>query len=588
MAHQRSNSSDGFAIDNGEKSPLFVSQPHLIRDVGDSGDDNDFRVYDSAASKPISAATTARRSMPCTKNEASSSVASTFSAHDVVDFNVLLGLTMAGMAASLLTTMFGMFHVKLFLTAYQLPLATYSIGNVIYSLVNTANDVAGAWLVDQAATVVRADRTTVRKRSDLIGGTGCVFALCFLVPFFRPWTNLDRNTSMRRWWDGLHFVVSVSLYDTMYSFAMILHSSIVMNDHEMSDVKRIRFLALCKGTNLLVSLAVARLGLYLFDPQNLTIFRLFLLALAALVGCLSMLAQRCISEPTTARCATFPLRNRIEREKPSDGNSTVECLESSKFHPIKCRPLEWRRVVSDFWRHDNFRAWIGMEMLLEAQTTFLVFFRQTFFDRLVHTNADDGTGGVDKDTSDWILSTIGPMKALISLLIFLPIQRFGYAQVYRYVFVANLVLALFMLVCATEHSTSWIVAFLIVYPVLLSSIQSAGFALAMADMVLEMKFKHAVSNRWDEPSLVGLFMGANALMCKPMESLLPIVAAQAMMSANAAQVQRNLFYVLVLPPLLFSGLQLLAWKNYDLSILRTNQLRKELQSLVKKQAKLSS
>jgi hypothetical protein len=73
-----------------------------------------------------------------------------------------------------------------------------------------------------------------------------------------------------------------------------------------------------------------------------------------------------------------------------------------------------------------------------------------------------------------------------------------------------------------------------------------------------------------------------------MESLLPIVAAQAMMSANAAQVQRNLFYVLVLPPLLFSGLQLLAWKNYDLSILRTNQLRKELQSLVKKQAKLSS
>jgi hypothetical protein len=581
MAHQRSSSSDRFAMDNGEKSPLFVSQSHLIPDVGDSG--GDVCVYDSAAC----AATATRRTMQSTKNEASSSVAGTFRAHDVVDFNVLLGLTIAGIAASLLSTVFGMFHVKLFLTAYQLPLASYSIGNVIYSLVNTANDVAGAWLVDQVATVVRADRTTMRKRSDLVGGTGCVFALCFLVPFFRPWTHLNRNNSMQRWWDGLHFVVSLSLYDTMYSFAMILHSSIVMNDHEMSDVRRIRFLALCKGTNLLVSLAVARVGLYLFDPQRLVTFRLFLLALASLVGCLSMLAQRCISEPSTARCGSFPLRNRTEREKTSDGNPTMES-ESPTFHPMKSRPLEWRRVVSDFWTHDNFRAWIGMEMLLEAQTTFHVFFRQTFFDRLVLVNADAEAGGVDKETSDWVLSTVGPMKALISLLIFLPIRRFGYPQVYRCVFVANMVMALCMLVFTTEHSTSWIVAFLILYPVLLSSIQSAGFALAMADMVLEMKYKHAVSTRWDEPSLVGLFMGANALMCKPMESLLPIVAAQAMMSTDAAQIQHNLFYVLVLPPLLFSILQLLAWKNYDLSILRTNQLRKELQSLVKKQAKLSS
>jgi hypothetical protein len=37
---------------------------------------------------------------------------------------------------------------------------------------------------------------------------------------------------------------------------------------------------------------------------------------------------------------------------------------------------------------------------------------------------------------------------------------------------------------------------------------------------MEMKRKHAMEGRYDEPSLAGLFMGANALVCKPMKSIL--------------------------------------------------------------------
>jgi hypothetical protein len=84
----------------------------------------------------------------------------------------MVALTIAGMAASLLVTTFGLFHVDLFLRVYRLPLHAYSVGNLVFTVVNTTNDLLGAWLLDAAAAKI--------DRSDLIGLSGCIFALCFL------------------------------------------------------------------------------------------------------------------------------------------------------------------------------------------------------------------------------------------------------------------------------------------------------------------------------------------------------------------------------------------------------------------------
>lgn len=83
-----------------------------------------------------------------------------------------IALSVAGMAASLLVTTFGLFHVDVFLRVYRLPLHAYSVGNLAFTVVNTTNDLLGAWLLDAAATKI--------NRSDLIGVSGCIFALCFL------------------------------------------------------------------------------------------------------------------------------------------------------------------------------------------------------------------------------------------------------------------------------------------------------------------------------------------------------------------------------------------------------------------------
>jgi Na+/melibiose symporter-like transporter len=117
------------------------------------------------------------------------------------------------------------------------------------------------------------------------------------------------------------------------------------------------------------------------------------------------------------------------------------------------------------------------------------------------------------------------------------------------------------------------------------AVQSAGFHLAMSDMVLEMKRNHAVEGRLDEPSLAGLFMGANALLCKPMESVLPIVAAYFLGNTDFSTNEQSetaktvLFYLLVVPPLVFSCLQLMSWRKYNLHTQRMDSMREELEEL---------
>ena len=83
-----------------------------------------------------------------------------------------MALNISGIALSSLVTVFGLFHVDVFLRVYRLPLRAYSTGNLAFTVVNTSNDVLGAWLLDAAATRMH--------RSDLIGISGSLFALCFL------------------------------------------------------------------------------------------------------------------------------------------------------------------------------------------------------------------------------------------------------------------------------------------------------------------------------------------------------------------------------------------------------------------------
>lgn len=201
-----------------------------------------------------------------------------------------------------------------------MPLATYSFGNAVYAVINTANDVAGAWIVDHVATK--------RSRVDFVGISGCCFAICFLTPFFR-WAKPSN------YWDGIHFVTSLSLYDTLYAFTCILMGSVVTDNHHMSDKARVRFMASGKIVNLGISFMVARIGLALFDVNNLGPFRKFILVLVTAVCLMFWLAQRMIQ----GRFWT------IQWKKLRIRNVILDQSSHTTQPPTNVENMKWRQVL---------------------------------------------------------------------------------------------------------------------------------------------------------------------------------------------------------------------------------------------------
>ncbi|CAJ1931946.1 unnamed protein product [Cylindrotheca closterium] len=484
----------------------------------------------------------------------------------------LLALNIAGMASFLLITVFDLFHVDVFLRAYRLPLETFSTGNLIFSLINTTTVFLGAWLLDSLASRGR--------RSDLIGVSGILFALAFLAPFFR-WKE-----PLTRFWDGAHFVLSISLYDTISGFNKVLLGSLVTDNHLMTDKERIWFMASSQVANLTVGLFVARIGLEVFDEENMHRFQRFLKFLASVSALMFCTSQ------VLAKHAIRSERKKAERRKEKDEDDTTTepvLMFSGPFSGPRPKQLKLRQAITDLWNHKNFWSWIKMELLLESQVGFVNAFLKTFIDRLVFD------AGMSRDYCDWILSAIPPAGLICGVLTYIPIRTFGYHRVYPILFAANIGLCCGMLLLADHQSTDHIIFFLLVYPTITGAVQSAGFHLVMSDMVLEMKRVHASEQRFDQPSLAGLFMGVNALFCKPAAYMLPIIAASSLGDSEISleesehgsdHVREILFRLLIWPPLMFSILQWIAWRSFTLNPAKTKQIRDELIRTVSDRTKL--
>jgi Na+/melibiose symporter-like transporter len=288
-------------------------------------------------------------------------------------------------------------------------------------------------------------------------------------------------------------------------------ASIVTDSHSMTEKKRVEFMASGKAVNLITTFVVARIGLAIFDEENLYRFRVFLAILAAVTMALFLMGQSMIQGDHFWRRVRSlrrwrGMKNLISMLWRSEVVDDTKHPPSTPTSPDRPRKLRWRRILWDFASHQNFRAWAVAEMLLQAQITFNGNFLKTFVDHLL---LDD----FGRDTSDWLLSLVWPVTQIATIFVYLPMQRWGYSRVYLVLFSANFVLSHVLFWFVGESSNNGILTFLLVYSVSTRAVQSAGFHLAMADMVLEMKRRHAKEGRHDEPSVAGLFMGANALLC---------------------------------------------------------------------------
>lgn len=461
----------------------------------------------------------------------------------------LAALTIASLAVAILSTTFDLFYVETFLSAYELPLSSYALGTLVYTIIDTANDFGGAWFVD--AYAMRSSRGAV------IGRTGCIFAVCFLTPFFRG-GQVKASPVLAT----AHFILSLSLYDTLFTFSTMLFGSMFTDNHTLSESTRINFMASGKVVNLVGSFVVGRIGLSLFDTDNLSSFRIHVLMLCFISCGLFLLAQRLMQQTTG---------------KDHDKTKATKKLRL------------WR-VVKDLSRHVNFRAWISMEALLECQVAFSATFLKIFVDRLLIET------GMSEEGADWLISSIGPASQILGIVCFMPIRRTGYRKIYTWLFQAKIVFSLGLMAFGSPSSTTMVTIFLVVNQIATAAVQTSGFYLAMADMVTEMKYEQAKSGRFDEPSCAGLLFGLNALFCKPVGAILPIVAAWSLARVgfstgthtrffklhkdpDEVEVRQVLFNLLVIPPLVFSTAQLWFWRRYNLGADRAEEVRLELRRL---------
>jgi len=121
-----------------------------------------------------------------------------------------LAYGLSGFAASLLTTLFGLFNVALFLQVVHLNPTYFYSGHVIYALWNAINDPAFGWLIDKT-----------QSRLSVIQYGGPLWCVCFLVTWF-PWSYDGES-----WLAFAHFLFSMFCFDGFLTFVMIVKCALL-------------------------------------------------------------------------------------------------------------------------------------------------------------------------------------------------------------------------------------------------------------------------------------------------------------------------------------------------------------------------
>ena len=462
----------------------------------------------------------------------------------------LAALTLASLACSMLRQVFDLFYVETFLTAYELPLSSFSFGTFVYTIIDVVNDIGAAYFVDAYA---------LRSSRGAIGRSGCLLALCFLAPFFRGGRRIKESPFLAT----SHFIISVSSYDTLLTFlSMLIGSYFTDNAHTLSESTRINFTASGKICNLIGSFIVGRVGLELFDTDDMKSFRVHVLILSGVACALFVLAQRLMYRAT----------DKDHESEKGGGRSN----------------LNLRRLVADLCRSENFLSFVAMEALLEAENEFSAGFGKIFFDRLLVD--------LSEETADNILAAISPVSQVLSILLFMPIRRIGYRRIYSYLFQGKIFLSIIVLGLSGSSSTTVLTMFLVVNQIATAAVQTSCFYLVMADLTMLLKYKQAKQGHMDD-SFAGLIFGMNAIFCKIALMPLSIVAAWSLArvgfstgthtrffkihknNSDEVEVRQVLYHLLVIPPLLMSSVQLLIWRFYNLASARAEEVRLELKRL---------
>jgi hypothetical protein len=452
---------------------------------------------------------------------------------DGLSNRVLTGLNVAGAALTIL------------LTTQQDVAVEIDHGNahgLVRMIVKTVSSVLGGYWMDSVAAKRRCNR------SFHVGWLGLLLSMILALQILLTVSSSSTMASTTTYY-----------FDACYTINVMLLMSTVTDDSTMSYPGRVWFLASSRMVNLFVYYVT--LGLLWITKPHARVMKLVVVGLACplfvvaqnmIVGSKSVLSTRTLS-PEKAK-------KHVENDEPQRDNPKNEYSHPTRY-------LTWRYIVYQISRSQNFRAWIGMDIILVGQVTaHLVLLRFVAYELGVMTDAPN--------LVKWMLSSMDSLKQISLIVAFLPMRINGCAKTYEFIFYMNLVASIFMMLFANASNTYMIGVWLFSYPILTWGVRSAGFQLAMADLAMDVKHQQLLDGRMEEPSLAAMLIAANALFCKPIEFLFTNALARA--AQQRAEEKEQLLHLFVVIPLICSCLQLLFWKHYDLTPRRTTAIREDL------------
>lgn len=124
----------------------------------------------------------------------------------------ILSYTASSAAFHLIAGAHSFYYVKVFMNLYKIDESWFQFSQFVYLLWNAVNDPLFAYIQD--STNLRFTRT----RRESIMYVGPMFAISFML----PWIQIGQSS----WTVGLHLIVSLFVWDTLFTFVGLAHCAL--------------------------------------------------------------------------------------------------------------------------------------------------------------------------------------------------------------------------------------------------------------------------------------------------------------------------------------------------------------------------
>ena len=465
--------------------------------------------------------------------------------------SVVISYSISSFASACLHTLFISYYVDVFRNWYYLEDDAFYWGEFIFLIWNSVNDPLFGWWFDR-----RRQMGYKNVRVDGIRWGGLLWCFAFLITFL----PID---FVPKWFVGFHFTICICLYDTMLSYVMLAHNSLLA-DLTLSSSER----AQCNKWNSIMgalgSTMIFFTPLFYRGKDSLFSFQLF----CAFISFISLLAFNYTATHLVERNTVAEQqeqRDHQPNDKKSDINNLLSDLESTT--------ISISTFLKQILSHTNFWLFVGVNLVQVFNCHFNSNFLTIFLEGFIGKNAP-----ILVQSSILALACILPHVFVVLLEPI--IKSYGLYAVLMALFVLKLCFAGSFWMFLDGEGPFVLIGIYLLFNKSFSECICRHGNLVVADLIDEDFVRNG-----RHQSLSSAIHGTNAFFTKPGQSLAAMVGWKLLSNANfmpssrlnyfddvvdqveievTPNIRSQLFQMAVLIPICCGIIQIILWFQFSL------------------------